>query len=109
MATHLTLFARLKAKAGKEDALRAALMKLVPPSRAEAGCINYDLHVDNSDSSVFWVYENWKDEAALLAHTKEPHYLELGSLKDEVLAEPTQLTKLSEISEPVLPRVPCHK
>lgn len=104
MTTHLTLLARLKAKSGKEDGLRAEMMKMVPASRAEAGCINYDLHVDNQDPCVFWVYENWKDAAALDAHTKEPHYLALGAVKDELLAEPVQLTKLTEISTPATPR-----
>ena len=109
MATHLTLLARLKAKPGKENALKAALMKLVPASRAEAGCINYDLHEDNNDSSVYWFYENWKDEAALAAHTQEPHYLELGRVKDDLLAEPVQLMRLTEISTPAVPREVARK
>lgn len=109
MTTHLTLFARLKAKPGKEDGLCAALMKMVPASRAEAGCINYDLHVDKQDPCVFWVYENWKDEEALAAHTREPHYLALGAVKDDLLAEPTQLTKLIEISTPATPRELARK
>ena len=109
MSTQLTLFARLKAKPGKEKGLRDALMKMVPASRAEAGCVNYDLHVDNNDASVYWVYENWKDEAALAAHTQEPHYLELGKLKDDLLAEPVQLTRLTEVSAPAVPREVARK
>jgi quinol monooxygenase YgiN len=110
MSTKLTLFARLKAKPGKEGALRDAMMKMVPASRAEAGCINYDLHVENSDPSVYWVYENWKDEAALAAHTQEPHYLELGKVKDDILAEPAQLIRLTEVSAPAQAQVAgAHK
>ncbi len=109
MALHLTLLAKLKAKPGKESALRDAMMAMVAPSRAESGCLNYDLHVDNNDPSVYWVYENWVDEVALAAHTKEPHYLALGAKKDELLAEPVQLTRLSEVSTPVTPRTHAHK
>ena len=109
MSLHLTLLAKLKAKSGSESALREALMAMVEPSRAEAGCLNYDLHVDKSDPSVYWVYENWQDEEALVAHTKEPHYLALGAKKDELLAEPAQLIKLSELSTPAVPRVLARK
>jgi quinol monooxygenase YgiN len=109
MPNHLTLFARLKAKPGKEKALGDALMKMVPASRSEVNCINYDLHVDNEDSSVYWVYENWKDEAALAAHTQEPHYLEFGKLKEELLAEPGQLIRLTEVSAPAVPREVARK
>jgi quinol monooxygenase YgiN len=109
MATHLTLLARLKSKPGKEAALQEALMAMVEPSRAEAGCINYDLHIDQSDESILWVYENWVDAEALVAHTKEPHYRALGEKKDALLAEPVQLTKLTEISKPAQARVPAGR
>ena len=35
------------------------------PTRAEAGCINYDFHIDAADPCVFVFYENWTDRAAL--------------------------------------------
>lgn len=109
MSTHLTLLAKLKAKPGKEAALREALMAMVEPSRAESGCINYDLHVEQSDESILWVYENWVDTDALVAHTKEPHYLALGEKKDALLAAPVQLIKLNEISKPTQARVPAAR
>ena len=40
----VTVVATIKAKPGMEKTVRAAVEALVAPTRAEAGCINYDLH-----------------------------------------------------------------
>jgi hypothetical protein len=45
----LTIFAEAYAKPGKEEALRKVLLGLVAPTKKEAGCVQYDLHVDNDD------------------------------------------------------------
>jgi quinol monooxygenase YgiN len=41
----ITVVATFQAKPGEENELRAALIGLVGPTRKEAGCISYDLHV----------------------------------------------------------------
>jgi hypothetical protein len=40
----LTIIAKLKAKSGAEDQLFEECRKLVGPTLAEEGCINYDMH-----------------------------------------------------------------
>ena len=45
MLGKVTVIAFHRAKPGKEDDLREALLSLCDPTRAEKGCINYDLHV----------------------------------------------------------------
>ena len=41
----LTVVARIKAKADKIPQVSDELRKLVAPSRAAAGCINFDMHL----------------------------------------------------------------
>ena len=41
----LAMVVEFRAAPGKVDELRAALLGIVGPSRAEAGCLRYDLHV----------------------------------------------------------------
>ena len=53
----LTILAQIAAEPGKEALVRAELEKLVPITRAEAGCIQYDLHVDNENPAFFVFYE----------------------------------------------------
>ncbi len=67
------IFARFQARPGAETEVEAALREVVPPSRAEAGCVS--LHVFRSirDSQVFYIHSRWKDEAAFDEHARLPH------------------------------------
>ncbi len=48
-----TLVAYVKAKPGKEAQLRETLLGLIGPTRKEAGCIDYHLHVADDDPRMF--------------------------------------------------------
>ena len=69
----LTIVARITAVAGKEDQVRSALENLVAPTRAEAGCLQYDLHQDNNDPRVFLFFENWESRALWQDHMNSAH------------------------------------
>jgi quinol monooxygenase YgiN len=68
----LTVIASMRAKPGKEDELRAALEKLVEPTKTEPGNVNYDLHQGVADPAVFYFYENWESAEFLQQHSKSP-------------------------------------
>ncbi|MDR0136227.1 putative quinol monooxygenase [Metabacillus idriensis] len=70
----ITITAILKAKEGKEDALRTELEKVLAPSRAEEGCIEYTLHESLEEKEVFVFYETWENEEALQQHIQSTHY-----------------------------------
>jgi quinol monooxygenase YgiN len=69
----LTVIAKIRAKPEHRAEVERELRALVEPTRAESGCINYDLHVAEHDANVFLFYENWADRAALEAHAASPH------------------------------------
>ncbi len=73
------LIARVKAKAGKEDAVKEALGSLVGPTRKEEGCIHYILHQDKGDKTNFMFYEVWASGDALKQHGQTPHMKALGA------------------------------
>jgi quinol monooxygenase YgiN len=62
------------AKEGEEEAVAAALERLVEPSRAEDGVLVYIPHRDPQDPRRFFVYEQYVDEAAYTAHTETEHF-----------------------------------
>ncbi|UCF39016.1 MAG: antibiotic biosynthesis monooxygenase [Acidobacteriota bacterium] len=93
----VTVIATIKAKAGKEEATRKALMALIEPTRAEAGCINYDLHQLTDDSTVFVFHENWKTKEDLDQHLAKPHLVDFLGKVDELLAEPVDIKLLDRI------------
>ena len=69
----LTIIANIHAHAGKIALVKAELEKLIPITRAEAGCLQYDLHQDNEDPAHFLFYENWESRALWQAHMSAPH------------------------------------
>ena len=69
----ITVVATFQARPGKEAELKKALTGLVAPTRREAGCINYDLHVSPEDPAKFLFDENWTRQAHLDAHLKSTH------------------------------------
>jgi len=73
--TSVTVIASLKVRSGMEDDARQALLAAVAPTRAEPGCLVYDLHQSTSDPTEFLFYERWSDAAALDAHSAStaPH------------------------------------
>lgn len=62
--------ARFQAKPEKLDELRTRLLEMVTHSITEPGCIFYNLHVDNSNPTIFYFLEGWKDADALAFHDK---------------------------------------
>ena len=93
----VTVVVRIKAKAGEENRVEEELLALLPPSRAESGCINFDLHRAIDDDSVFLVHENWVTEEDLGEHFKMS-YIEEWLIKAEgLLAEPMELTRWQQI------------
>jgi quinol monooxygenase YgiN len=93
----LTLIAHVRAKPGQETGLRQVLEGLVAPTRAEAGCSNYDLHPCHTNPALFVFYENWKSDAHLEAHGHSAHIQSFRKLASEILAEPVALTKWKAI------------
>ncbi len=73
----LTLSVRWVAKAGEAERVAAILRQLVEPTRAEPGCLQYDVHRDAADPQVFVLWERYVDEEALAAHTNAPYVQEL--------------------------------
>ncbi len=69
----LTIVADIHAKPDQIDLVKAELQKLIPTTRAEEGCIQYDLHQDNEDAAHFLFYENWETRELWQAHMKAPH------------------------------------
>jgi quinol monooxygenase YgiN len=82
------IVAVLTAKAGKADELRQLLDGMLAPSRAEAGCLRYDLWRDQANAERFVLDELYVDDAAIAAHKETAHFRDyLAKIAD--LAERT--------------------
>ena len=94
------MVARIRAKPGNEERVREELLRVVAPTRAEAGCINYDMHQSTDDARLFMFHENWVSKEALDDHLKTPHLTALLAVLPDLLAEPLDLSLWSKVSPP---------
>lgn len=93
----LTVVAVLKAKPGQETALRQELLALIPTTRQEPGCLNYDLHQAVDQPGHFLFHENWTSTQHLDDHLARPHLTAFLAKAGELLAEPPQITLWEKI------------
>jgi quinol monooxygenase YgiN len=98
MSKQITIIARLKAKPGFESRLEEAAKNLIEPTRAEEGCIDYVLHRDLEDTTVYYFYENWRSQEDLDRHFQSPHIRRVMEIAPEILAEPLRLTRLEMLA-----------
>ena len=89
----LTVLAHVRAREEALETVKRECLALVAPSRAEEGCINYDLHQSETDRTLFLFYENWViSREALERHLLRPHSLRFDERTEGLLAEETEIT-----------------
>lgn len=78
--------------------LRDLLLSFVTPTRAEPGCLEYHLHVDSADPSVFVFYEVWRSKADLDAHLALPHMREFWHSRMDYLTRDLDIRWIDMLS-----------
>ncbi|MGA9471087.1 MAG: putative quinol monooxygenase [Terriglobales bacterium] len=78
------------AKTGRESETAAIFDKLQAESRKEPGCAMYQVHKHKTDPRRFFIYEQYKDDAALEAHRTAPHFLQMAKKDLPKVAERTE-------------------
>ena len=96
MGQLLTIVGKIEANADKVEFVKAELLKLIPITLKEAGCIQYDLHQDNDNPAVFLFYENWESRELWQTHMNNTHLAEYMAATEGTVASFTlnEMTKL---------------
>ena len=74
MNDNIVLNVRLTAAPGQEQILEQQLVALLAPTRAEPGCVSYELHRDVEAPGKFMFQECFRGQAALDEHLQTPHF-----------------------------------
>ena len=96
MSTKLTIIAKILAKPEKRELIKTELLKLIAVTRAEEGCIDYDLHQDNENENLFLFYENWESRALWQKHMGNAHLAKYSKATEGAIAEFT-LNEMTQI------------
>ena len=70
------LMVTIKIKAGHGDAFMEAMLSDARGSvHDELGCLRFDVLQDAKDPNTIYLYEVYRDEAAMEAHRQAPHFV----------------------------------
>ena len=77
--------AKWRAKEGRADRLLEVIEEMTPRSRAEPGTRFYQAQRSAEDPDLFFLYEQYVDEAGYEAHLASEHFTRL--VKEEAIPE----------------------
>lgn len=97
MTPTVVLAVGFTARGDSIDELRERLLALVAPTRAEQGCLRYDLHTHPEDPLRLTFLEEWATPQAHAEHDLTPWVVDLREHLPALLAEPLQLTRLARL------------
>ncbi len=89
---HVTVHVTLTAKPGCEEQVHQEVVSLLAPTRAEPGCIVYDVHRATDNRARFMFYEIWTSEAHLKKHLEMPYLKRWVAMAPDLLTGPMELT-----------------
>lgn len=85
----IRVVARVIALPDRIEQLKTVLSQLVTPTRAETGCLQYDLFQNQQDPTDFTFIEEWETETALSNHLQSEHIqIAYQQVEGLVAAEP---------------------
>lgn len=83
----LTIIADITTKPDQVEMVKAELDKLLPITRGEAGCIDYNYHQDNNNEAHFIFYENWESRDLWQQHMNAPHMVGYAEVTKEAVLD----------------------
>jgi len=93
-----TVVGILRARPVKRDELRAILEGFVASTRQEEGCVDYHLHVSDTDPNLFMFYENWRSPEDLKHHLTLPHLAPIRERGQELLVAEVEILSYTMLS-----------
>jgi quinol monooxygenase YgiN len=91
------LFARFHARPDAEHAVRDAILDVVPPSRAEPGCLAIHAFRSLRDPRLFYIHSRWKDEAAFEVHAGLLHTVRFIETVTPLVEDPVDIARTERI------------
>jgi quinol monooxygenase YgiN len=95
----LQVVARVITRPDTVDAVKRILVGMLEPSRAEDGCLVYELLQCQDDPTDFTFVEEWTDAAALERHAASPHIAGVQAVLRALVAVPTVVRKYTLIEK----------
>ena len=92
------ILARHVARPDTVDEVRRILISLIDSSRAESGCLKYELLQNADDPTDFTFVETFASEDALKVHAAAPYIAGLGPRLKDLVARPSEVFRYRAIA-----------
>jgi quinol monooxygenase YgiN len=92
-----TIFATVEAKPDAISHVEAALRRMILPTRAETGCVRYELFGSEEMAGTFHLLETYADDAALASHHASAHFAELVASLADKLARDIRIERIESL------------
>ncbi|MET0274146.1 MAG: putative quinol monooxygenase [Phenylobacterium sp.] len=89
----LTIFARFHAREGEAEAVATAIAEVMPPTRAEAGCLEIEGYRSTQNPRLFHIHSRWTDETAFEVHAGLPHTVRFLDRVRSLVDQPVEVSR----------------
>ena len=91
----LIVLAKITAKKDMADNILNESKAIIKSTRAEEGCIAYNLYNSTEEKDVLIFVEKWESKEFLDSHLKQPHFADFGSAIENYLAKDLEISVYS--------------
>lgn len=81
--SQLNIIATITIKPEYHEAFKPIFKRLVIGSRAEHGCVQYELNQSIENPNIYIVVETWQSQQAIDLHNTTPHFVEFANFAKE--------------------------
>ncbi len=95
------LVVKVQIKAESRDKfMKEMLADAIGSEKDEPGCLMFNIVSDAADPNILYLFEVYKDDDAIEAHKKMPHFVQWLETTGEWLAAPLEITLCNTIYPP---------
>src|SRR4249920_2919241 len=98
MSLPIHVIARHRARPETIKEVRKILLSLIKPSRAEPGCLKYELLQNADDPTDLTFVETFASEDALKVHAAAPYIAGLAPRLKDLVARPSEVSRYRSIT-----------
>lgn len=91
----IIVLAKITSKDGMKDKIIDETKTLIETTRAEEGCIEYNLYDPVGSENILLFVEKWDGKEFLESHVQQDHFIKFGSAIEDYLAKDLEISVYS--------------
>ena len=97
MEEPVRMIVRFRTKPDKVGDFQSLMSDMREPTRAETGCLSYELQQSMEEPELFVFVEDWRSDADAASHLMTPHVQRILPLLGNILAAPPSIERYKKL------------